>query len=86
MFQRYLQKPSKIPIEAADDRAHSRIKRGRPFVKGVESRQVQLTDYGKVWAVRSTGEAKVEVNGDSGVSSNASNCDDEVCISHSHIG
>ena len=73
MYQRYLQTP--LPqVESRLNQSDSpspskRVKRGRPFVTGIESRQVLSTSYGKVWNVKR--------EADSGVSSNSSNCEDE---------
>merc|ERR1712228_861011 len=71
VFQRYLQKTVKVSDEP-EKLEPPKVKRGRPFVRDVESRDIKLTNYGKAWAKRNG-----EPNQDSGVSSNSSNCDEE---------
>ena len=46
LFQRYLQKPENPKSEEENPSKRS-VKRGRPFIKSVENRDIKLTNYGK---------------------------------------
>ena len=76
-YQKYLQKGD---FPAQNKEIDCRIKRGRPFVQGIESRNVHLTNFGKVWSVKTSKENLKSIkteSQDSGISSNTSNCDDD---------
>lgn len=64
-----------VEIEPAQS-VEGRSKRGRPFANGVQNRKYNYTKFGKVWEVDKTHKEQ-----DSGLSSNSSNCEDDVSLS-----